>query len=103
MMDKVRKNPKATDLTKITVSEDWIKDANYGAGVVQHVINLGLHNKFVAVPPERRIFKHTKKAHSVRYVHPQTMWVSNPEIVSEIDSKNGKRKIAMKSVPIPGY
>ncbi len=64
------------------------------------MINLGLHNKFVDVPPGRRIFMHTKKVHSVRYVHPQTMWVPNPERVSDIDSKNGKRK---KSVPIPGY
>ena len=68
----------------MTVSEDWNKDANYGEGVVQHVINLGLHNKFVAVPPGRCIFIHTKKVHSVRqYVHPQTLWVPNPERVSE--------------------
>ena len=87
----------------ITVSEDWINDANYGEGVVQHVINLGLHSKFVEVPPGRRIFIHTKKVHSVRYVHPQTMWVPNPDRVSEMDSKNGKRNIAMKSVPVPGY
>ncbi len=39
----------------------------------------------------------------MRYVHPQTMWVPNPDRVSEMDSKNGKRKIAMKSVPVPGY
>ena len=38
----------------ITVLEDWIKDVNYGEGVVQHVINLGLHSKFVDVPPGRR-------------------------------------------------
>ncbi len=86
----------------ITVSEYWIKDANYGEGVVQHVINLGLHSKFLEVPPGRRIFIHTKKVHSERYVHPKTMWVPNPDIVSDMDSKNGKRKIAMKSVPVPG-
>jgi hypothetical protein len=34
----------------ITVLENWIKDAKYGEGEVQHVINLGLHNKFVEVP-----------------------------------------------------
>ncbi len=44
-----------------TVLEDWIKDANYGEGVVQHLINLGLHSKFVEVPFGRRIFIHTKK------------------------------------------
>ena len=80
------------------VSEDWIKDANEGEGM-----DLGLQNKFVEVPPGRRSFIHTKKVHSVRYVHPQTMWVPNPERLSEIDSKNGKRKIAMKSNPIHGY
>jgi hypothetical protein len=87
----------------ITVSEDWIKYANYGEGVVQHAINLGLHSKFVEVPPGRRIFIHTKMVHSVRYVHLQTMWVPNPDRVSEMDSKNGKRKIALTSVPVPGY
>ena len=55
------------------------------------------------VPPQRHIFIRTKKVHNVRCVHPQTIWVPNPERVSEIDSKNGKRKIAMKSVAIPGY
>ena len=59
----------------ITVLQDWIKDANYGEGVVQHV----------EIPPGRRIFIHTKKVHSVRYVHPQTMWVPNLDRVSDID------------------
>ncbi len=45
--------------------EDWIKDANFGEGVVQHVINLGLHNKFVEVPPGRRIFIYAKKVHKL--------------------------------------
>jgi hypothetical protein len=31
------------------------------------------------------------------------MWVPNPERVSEINSNNGKRKIVIKRVPIPGY
>jgi hypothetical protein len=35
----------------ISVSDDWIKDTNYVGGVVKHVINLGLHSKFVEVPP----------------------------------------------------
>ena len=67
------------------------------------MINLGLNNKFMAVPPGRRIFIHSKKVHSVRYVHPKLMWVPNPDRESEIDSKNGKRKIAMKRIPISGY
>ncbi len=85
----------------IIVSEDWIK--KHSEGVVQHVINLGLNHKLVKVPPDRHIFIHTKKVHSVRYVHPQTMWVPCPDKVSEMDLKNGKREIAMKSAPIPVY
>ncbi len=76
----------------ITVLENWIKNANYGEGVVQHVINLGLHNKFFKNSPGRCLSIYTKMVNSVRYVHPQTMWAPNHDRVSEMDLNNGKRK-----------
>ncbi|KAI2508001.1 hypothetical protein MHU86_6408 [Fragilaria crotonensis] len=35
---------------KIAVSKDWIKDADYAKGVIQHVINVGNTDGFVPVP-----------------------------------------------------
>jgi hypothetical protein len=34
----------------IAVSKDWIKDADFAEGVVQHVINMGNTDEFILVP-----------------------------------------------------
>jgi hypothetical protein len=34
----------------IAVSKDWIKDADYAEGVIQHMINMGNTDEFVPVP-----------------------------------------------------
>ena len=56
----------------IAVSKDWIKDADYAEGVIQHVINLGNADEFVLVPPGESIQIHTSKVHKLRYIHPHT-------------------------------
>jgi hypothetical protein len=43
----------------IAVLKDWIKDADYAEGVIQHVINLGNTDAFVPVPPGESILIHT--------------------------------------------
>jgi hypothetical protein len=43
----------------IAVSKDWIKDADYAEGIIQHVINLGNTDEFVPVPPGESILIYT--------------------------------------------
>jgi hypothetical protein len=45
----------------IAVSKDWIKDADYAEGVIQHVINMGNTDEFVPVPSGESILIQTKK------------------------------------------
>jgi hypothetical protein len=83
------------------VSKDWILDAEYGEGVMQHVINLGSTDEFVTVPPGKSVFIHTKKVHRLRYVPPHTQWVPDPHHKrSRHTGKSGKR---MMQVQAPGY
>ena len=81
--------------TTIPVSEEWIKEAQFDRGVIQHVIDLGLVNDFVEVPRTlgHSFMVHLKKIHRLRYVHPSTMWV--PKFVG------GKKR--MVSEVVPGY
>jgi hypothetical protein len=88
---------------QIIVSKDWIKEADYGEGVMQHVINLGNMDGFVPVPPGKSILIHTKKVHKLRYVTPHTQWVPDPHHKrsrNRNDSPAGKR---MKQIQAPGY
>jgi len=89
---------------KIAVSKDWIKDADYAKGVIQHVINLGNTDGFVPVPEGETILIHTKKVHKLQYVHPHTRWVVDPQwkrsLRSNSDSPGGKH---MKQIQAPGY
>jgi hypothetical protein len=62
----------------IAVSKDWIKEADYAEGVIQHVINLGNTDEFVPVPPGKYILIHTIKVHKLRYIHPHTQWLLDP-------------------------
>ena len=85
----------------INVSKDWIKDADYASGVIQHVINLGNTDEFVEVPPGKNIFIHTKKVHKVRYVQPHTQWVLD---TGHKRSRNiGKSGKKMTQLQAPGY
>ena len=85
----------------IPVSEDWIKDAAYEPGVIQHVINLGLANNFVEVPLGRTFHIQTKKVHSLRYVHPTVRFV--PADVGVTESNDGNLTEPMEKVNVAGY
>jgi hypothetical protein len=86
----------------IAVSKDWIKEAEYAEGVIQHVINLGNTDEFVPVPPGESILIHTKKVHKLRYIHPHTQWVPDPhhKRSRNLNDSPGKR---MKQIQAPGY
>jgi hypothetical protein len=86
----------------IAVLKDWIKDADYAEGVIQHVINLGNTDDFVPVPPGESILIQTKKVHKLRYIHPHTQWVPDPhhKRSRHINDSPGKR---MKQIQAPGY
>lgn len=87
----------------IAVSKDWIKDADYAEGVIQHVINLGNTDEFVPVPSGESILIHTKKVHKLRYVHPHTQWVPDPHYKRTLRSNNDSPGKRMKQIQAPGY
>jgi hypothetical protein len=89
---------------KIAVSKDWIKDANYAKGVIQHVINLGNTDEFVPVPEGEAILIQTQKVHKLRYVHPQIQWVPDPEYKRSFRSNSYSGGKQMKQIQAPpGY
>ena len=55
----------------IPLSEEWIKEAGYKPGVIEHVINMGSVDDFVEVNPVEESFRiQTKKVQRLRYVPP---------------------------------
>ena len=83
--------------------KDWIKDADYAEGVIQHVIILGNMDEFVPVPPCESILVYTTKVQKRRYIrHPHTQWVPDPhhKRSRNINNSSGKR---MKQIQAPGY
>jgi hypothetical protein len=86
----------------IAVSKDWIKDADYAEGVIQHVLNLGNTDEFIPVPSGESILIHTERVHKLRNIHPHTQWVPDPhhKRLRIINDSPGKR---MKQIQAPGY
>ncbi len=86
----------------VAVSKDWIKDADYAEGIIQHVNNLGNTDEFVRVTPGESILIRIEKVHKLRYIHPRTQWVPDPhhKRLRNINDSPGKR---MKQIQAPGY
>jgi hypothetical protein len=86
----------------IAVSKDWIKDADYAEGVIQHVINMGNTDEFVPVPSGESILIQTKKVHKLRYVHPHTQWVPDTHH-KRLRSNNVSSGKGMRPIQTPGH
>ena len=69
----------------IPLSEEWIKEAGYKPGVIEHVINMGSVDDFVEVDDGEKSFRiNTKKVQRLRYVP-----ASNRVIPSDVE--DGKK------------
>ena len=89
----------------IPLSEEWIKEAEYEPGVIQHVINMGAIDDFVEVDPAEKSFNiHTKKVQRLRYVQPKFRYVPKEVQVGRGKIRmTEKGKTPMQKVIVPGH
>ena len=91
----------------IPVSEEWIKDAEYADGVIQHVINLGLTSDFVEVPPGRHFRIQAKKVHgrpkARHIIYNMEVWVTKRHNDHSRAEEHGYEKLngQLKEFPCP--
>ena len=100
----------------ITVSREWIRDAKYADGVIQHVINLGNKDGYVSVPsgeestivnmdgfvdvsPGQSFMVNSKKIHKLRYIHPHVEWTKDVQSHKRTRGSKGKH---LTAVQVPG-
>ena len=96
------------DVTEdLVVSEEWILEAGFKPGVVQHVVNLGSSDEgFLPIPGGRSVVFHRKKVTSMRWVPPSVRWLNAGHRSRGKEIRNGKavaKKARLEQAPVPGY